>query len=70
MSIKSLMNKVSNIRVLFFSFIFLIIITKIDCWPVFKQDPLMTYIQGSHLLQGKKKTIETSLNILQFSFTI
>ena len=38
MSIKSSINKVSNIRVLFF-FIFLII-TKIECWPVFKQDPL------------------------------
>ena len=37
MSIKSSINKVSNIRILFFS-IFLII-TKIECWPVFKQDP-------------------------------
>ena len=39
MSIKSSINKVSSIRVLFFFFIFLII-TKIECWPVFKQDPM------------------------------
>ena len=35
MSIKSSINKVSNIRVFF---IFLVI-TNIECWPVFKQDP-------------------------------
>ena len=38
MSIKSsikTINKVSSIRVLFFS----LIITKIECWPIFKQDP-------------------------------
>ena len=40
MSIKSSLNKVSNIRVLLLNFlIFLIIITKRECWPVFKQDP-------------------------------
>ena len=34
MSIKSSINKVSSIRVFFFY-----IITKIECWPIFKQDP-------------------------------
>ena len=36
MSIKSSINNVSNILVFF---IIIIIITKIECWPVFKQDP-------------------------------
>ena len=36
MSIKSSLNKVSNIRVLLLIFL---IITKRECWPVFKQDP-------------------------------
>ena len=35
MSIKSSINKVSSIRVLFFYNY------KIECWPVFKQDPLL-----------------------------
>ena len=35
MSIKSSINDVSNILVFFI----IIIITKIECWPVFKQDP-------------------------------
>ena len=36
MSIKSSLNKVSNIRLLLLIFL---IITKRECWPVFKQDP-------------------------------
>ena len=32
MSIKSSLNKVSSI-------VFFFIITKIECWPIFKQDP-------------------------------
>ena len=36
MSVKSSINKVSSIRVLFFIFP---IFTKIECWPIFKQDP-------------------------------
>ena len=36
MSVKSSINKVSSIRVLFFIFL---IFTKIECWPIFKQDP-------------------------------
>ena len=40
MSIKSSLNKVFNIRVFIYLFIF-VIITKIECWPVFKQDPLI-----------------------------
>ena len=45
MSIESSINKVSNIRVFF---IFLII-TKIECWPVFKQDPVFFYWLGGYL---------------------
>ena len=36
MSVKSSINKVSSIRVLFFIFL---VYTKIECWPIFKQDP-------------------------------
>ena len=36
MYVKSSINKVSSIRVLFFIYL---IFTKIECWPIFKQDP-------------------------------
>ena len=36
-NVYNIINKVSNIRVLFI--LFFLIIRKIDCWPVFKQDP-------------------------------
>ena len=41
MTVKSSINKVSSIRVLFFIFL---IFTKIECWPIFKQDPTILLI--------------------------
>ena len=43
MSIKSSLNKVSNIHVLLLIFL---VITERECWPVFKQDPLKDLIDG------------------------
>ena len=41
MSIKSPINKVSNIRVIFFfNFPYNY---KSECWPVFKQDPIIAF---------------------------
>ena len=40
---KSSLNKVSNIRILFILFS-LYLILKIECWPVFKQDPKLFYL--------------------------
>ena len=45
MSMKSSINKVSNIRVFFFIFL---IITKIEGWPVFKQDPLILLFNSNY----------------------
>ena len=49
MSIESSINKVSNIRVLF---IFLII-AKIECWPVFKQNPNVPHSHYLRTLQAR-----------------
>ena len=42
MSMKSSINKVSSIRVLFFIFP---IFTKIECWPIFKQNPASCFLK-------------------------
>ena len=50
MSVKSSINKVSSIRVLFFIFL-------IECWPIFKQDP-KNRISATMLSEGLNNIIE------------
>ena len=67
MSIKSVKNKVSKIATYvyyFVSFIFLIKITKIECWPVFKQDPGRLYKVWNN---AGKKLIYSILTFKQIS---
>ena len=63
MSIKSLINKVSYIRVFF---IFLVI-TNIECWPVFKQDPQSFTCSRAHF---SLSLAASSLSVLASSLAL